>query len=311
MLYGPYKGFRDWLITTAMATYNHKYYCQWFYNSKEINAVLKKNYIKEVDEDTDSSLIDFEKKYGHLNEYERQILIHKKKELYKIIRFTVNGEQAYLAAIYDPSKIKVGLSKNIGYSGEYAVDIAKRHNALVTINGGGFLDPNYNSNGSTPVGITISEGKIISDYATNNYAVIGFNNDNVLMITKGINAHQAINMGYRDAVTMNPVLIVNGKPSFIRGNGGWGRAARTAIGQREDGIVLLLVVDSNVTRTNGASMVDLTEIMQNYGAINAANLDGGTSAVMIEKGELISDPINSAGKHKTRPIPTVFMVTKE
>ena len=310
LLYGPYNGFRNWLVTTAMSTYKHKYYCQWFYSEDEINRVLDDNYIKENEEATDASLIDFEKKYGHLTEYDKKILIHKKNATYKIIRFTVNGQKAYLAAIYDPSKISVATTKSIGVSGEYAVDIAKRNKAVLAVNGGGFFDPNYTSNGSTPIGVTISNGKIITDYPTRSYSVIGFSNDNVLMINRSINAQQALDLGYRDAVTMNPVLIVNGTPSFIRGNGGWGCAARTAIGQREDGIVLLLVVDSNVTRTKGASMVDLTEIMQNYGAINAANLDGGTSAVMIEKGVLISDPINSAGLHKTRPIPTIFMVKK-
>ena len=57
-------------------------------------------------------------------------------------------------------------------------------------------------------------------------------------------------------------------------------------------------------------MVDLTKIMENYGAINAANLDGGTSSVMVEHGEIINDPIDSTGAHKTRGIPTIFMVKK-
>ena len=96
---------------------------------------------------------------------------------------------------------------------------------------------------------------------------------------------------------MAPFLIVNGKPSFIKGNGGWGIAARTAIGQRKDGIVLFLVVDSNYNRTKGATMADLVDIMQKYGAVNAANLDGGTSSVMVVEGEMINDPIDSANRH--------------
>ena len=53
-------------------------------------------------------------------------------------------------------------------------------------------------------------------------------------------------------------------------------------------------------------MDDLIEIMQNYGAYNAANLDGGTSSVMIVKGEMINDPIDSTGAHKTRFVSTGF-----
>ena len=107
------------------------------------------------------------------------------------------------------------------------------------------------------------------------------NNDNKLVLIKQATAAKAKSMNVRDGVSWGPFLIVNGKKSFMKGNGGWGYAARTAIGQRSDGIILLLVVNSNSTRTKGADMVNLTEIMSNYGAVNAANLDGGTSSVMI------------------------------
>ena len=57
---------------------------------------------------------------------------------------------------------------------------------------------------------------------------------------------------------------------------------------------------------SGADMTDLTEILLDYGAYNAANLDGGTSTAMVVKGELINDPIDSTGAHKTRFISTGF-----
>jgi exopolysaccharide biosynthesis protein len=187
--------------------------------------------------------------------------------------------------------------------------MAQENNALLAINGGGFVDYNYNSNGNMPIGITISNGKVITNSAYDSVGgTIGFTKDNVLVLLRGKTAQQALDMGIRDAVTMGPFLIVNGKASFVKGNGGWGYAARTAIGQRKDGIVLFLVVDSNETRSKGADMIDLTTIMQNYGAINAVNLDGGTSSVMVENGSLINDPIDSTLAHKTRPVASAFIV---
>jgi len=121
-------------------------------------------------------------------------------------------------------------------------------------------------------------------------------------------AQQAINNGIRDAVTFWPFLIVNGKSSFVKGNGGWGTAPRSAIGQRQDGIVLFLVIDGRMVGRPGADMFDLVEIMQRYGAYNAANLDGGTSCGLVVNGELINDPVNGSGKHKTRMIATGFIV---
>lgn len=328
LLYGPYNGFRDWLISTAMSTMNHQYLCKWFYNDKEISKSLGSNYIKEVDEDTDKSLIKTttkEEKYA--NEYEEQVLKRDKKAKYKIINLTINGQKAYLAAIYDPSLVKVAVTSSIGRYGQYVTKMAEDHNALLGINGGGFYDPGYNSTGGSPTGITISDGKIVTNNTYGTYSqgggIIGMTNDNVLVLMR-TTAQKAIAAGVRDAVTWGPFLIVNGKKSFIKGNGGWGYAARTAIGQRSDGIVLLLVVDSNSTRTKGADMVDLTEIMSNYGAINAANLDGGTSSVMVlpKKEALkynsscndnycyINDPINGSLKHKTRAIATSFIVAE-
>lgn len=313
ILYGPIDNFRTWLITTAMATMNHQHYCKWFYSDAVINRVLGQNYVGNDGMSTDPSLITFDKVTSYANEYEREILERDEDDLYKIIRFKVNGCDAYLAAIYDASKISVGVSKYVGVGGQYIYDMAKQQKAVLAINGGGFYDPGYNSNGANPLGVTIADGKIVTDdaYASNNGGLIGFNLANQLVLMRDANASEAIDAGVRDAVTMGPFLIVNGKMADIKGNGGWGVAARTAIGQRKDGIVLFLVVDSNEFRTKGASIKDLAEIMERYGAINAANLDGGTSSAMVENGELLNDPINSALEHKTRGIPTIFKVKEK
>ena len=337
LLYGPNDRFRNWLITTAMQTMNHQYYCKWFCSEDTINEVLGSNYVEESGESTDTSLIEkVEEKYrkdSYENEYEKQILDVDNDIKYQIIELDVNGCKGYLAAIYDPSKVKLAVTQSLGTRGQYVTTMADTHKALVAINGGGFSDPGNSSAGGTPTGITISDGKIITNgqYGTNNQGggIIGFTNDDVLVLLKNTTAQQALDMGVRDAISWGPFLIVNGKPSFIRGNGGWGYAARSAIGQRADGIVLLLVIDSNATRTKGADMVDLAEIMQNYGAINAANLDGGTSSVMVMPKAIaqseynapckdyrnetycaINDPIDGDLKHQTRPIADAWVVVE-
>lgn len=311
ILYGPYDGFRNWLITTAMGTMNHQYYCKWFYSNDFINEVLGSNYIDDNGAETDADLVDHKESTKYANSYEKEILERKKGTLYKVIEFKVNGCNAYLGVVYDASKISVGYSKWLHKSGQYIYDMAKEQNSVLTINGGGFKDPGQSSKGADPIGVTISNGKVITNERTGGaYGVIGFNKNNTLVLRQSTDAYKLINEGVRDAVTMAPFLIVNGKPSFIKGNGGWGIAARTAIGQRKDGIVLFLVVDSNYNRTKGATMADLVDIMQKYGAVNAANLDGGTSSVMVVEGEMINDPIDSANRHRTRGIPTIFKVVE-
>lgn len=312
LLYGPYNGFRDWLITTAMTTMTHQWIAYLFYDEHTINAVMASNRVDEIQEDTDTNAIvvgvseEPEKVYE--NEYERAILEKEhESDTYKIIEINGKGYSGYLAAIYDPSKVKTLVTSKIGTSGQYLTTMAKNNKAVVAINGGGFDDPNYSSNAANPLGITYSKGKLMTSYY---YAgaggIIGFDTNDKLVLSSKCTEQSAKSLKIRDAVTCGPFLIVNGKKSGVVGNGGWGTAPRTAIGQRKDGIVLFLVVDGRTIKRPGADMDDLIEIMQNYGAYNAANLDGGTSTAMTVNYELINDPVDSSGAHKTRFISTGF-----
>lgn len=315
LLYGPYSGFRDWLITTAMTTMTHQYFATWFYDEETIDAVLAKNTVIESSTPTNTDLIEIvdygNKEITYENEFERQILENPNNEDYKIIEIEGDGYSGYLAVIYDPSRVHTVTTKYLNSRGEYLVDMAERVDALVAINGGGFIDPNFNSNGATPVGITISHNVMLTSSSWNGSGgIIGFTQDNVLVLGK-YSSSQVKSLGIRDAVTFGPFLIVNGEASEVLGNGGWGSAPRTVIGQRKDGIVLFLVIDGRTLTKPGADMDDLIEIMQNYGAYNAANLDGGTSSVMVVDGEIINDPIDSTGAHRTRWIASGFYLAPE
>ncbi len=319
LLYGPWNGFRDWLVTTAMTTMNHQYFATWFYDDQTIDHILSRNRVIESSTPSNPDLIeikDYEEEEPeeivYANEYERQVLEKDpNNDDYKIIEIKGDGYQGYLAVIYDPSRVHTVVTSKLGSRGEYLVDMAKDHNALVAINGGGFVDPNFNSNGSTPLGITISNGELKTQASYNGAGgIIGFTKDDKLVLGK-YSLSQVQSMGIRDCVTFGPFLIVDGVSSEVLGNGGWGDAPRTAIGQRQDGIVLFLVLDGRRAGMMGADMDDLIEIMENYGAYNAANLDGGTSSVMAINGEMINDPIDSTGAHKTRWIATGFILAPE
>lgn len=343
ILYSPYDKFREWLITTAMGTMNHQHYCKWFYNNEQINYVLSQNYVIESEEDTNPELIKQEIEEqteeqinqeieSNYNEYEKELLIHEEGQAYKIVKFEVNGADAYIAAIFDPSKVRLEVTNQIGVLGEYVTKMAERNNAIMAINAGGFVDVGNNL-GESPNGITIKNGEIVTNneygVTTQSGGLIGLTNDNVLMLLKNKTAEEALTMGIRDAVTWGPFLIVNGEPTFVSGNGGWGKAARSAIGQRQDGTILFLQVGSNAVRTTGAGMVELVEIMQRYGAYNAANLDGGTSSVLALRRDeainnwgatchdyftkyacAINDAIDSAGIHQTRYVADAWIVVE-
>lgn len=322
LMYGPYNGFRDWYITTAMTTMNHQYLATWFYSSEAINEVLNRNKMVEVDAITDPTLVTTTAATGKItyaNEYEKAVLEKDPSHPdYKIIEIKTSKYTGYLAVIYDPSSVQTLVTNKLKKEGQYLTDMANDAGATIAINGGVFTGLStsseelnsqelaYGGAGGSPQGITISNGKVITNTSyTGVGGLIGFNEDNKLVLGK-LTLKQAQNLKVRDAVTCGPFLIINGEASKVVGNGGWGTAPRTAIGQRKDGIVLMLTIDGRRATMPGATMEDLLKIMQNYGAYNASALDGGTSTAMVENGKLVNDPIDSTGSHATRPIATGF-----
>lgn len=312
LFYGPWDGFRNFWITSAMTTMNHQYLATWLYSDETIQKVLANNQIVEIDEVSDSDSIKIRKysaKTIYKNEYEKAVLTKDPgNDLYKVIPVSGTSYQGYLVAVYDPSRISVATTKYLGKYGESITTVAKRENAIIAMNAGGFYDPDWNSNGALPHGTVISNGKVVSDYedARVGGGFICFTKENKLILGK-MTKEEALAKGCRDAVEFGLYLIVNGKSSFIKGNGGWGIAPRTAIGQRKDGIVLMLVINGRIPSSIGADLVDLTEIMENYGAYNAANLDGGSSSELVINQKIVNTPV-AGGVNGLRDMPTFWIV---
>ena len=318
LLYGPYSWVRNTLITTAMTTMSHQYLAEWFFSDEYISEVLANNYIVEINEDTNPDLIDiedFDNSNKYASKYEKDIFEGvDESTIYKKIEVKGIGYDGYIIAIYKPEKVKIAVSSKLGTEGQTVKTMAKNNNALITMNASGFYDPTWSGNGAIPHGTVIKDGRIIYDYtdAQVGGGFIGFDKDNKLILGR-MTAKQALAKGMRDAIEFGPFLIVNGKPSFVKGDGGWGIAPRSAIGQRADGIVLFAVINGRNYKTGvlGIDMVGLTELMQNYGAVNAANLDGGTSSALLEGDKLINNPISSTGNQGVlRRIPTAWIVTE-
>lgn len=311
LFYGPFDSFKEFWITSAMTTMNHKYLATSIYSDKYIQKVLQNNSIIEVDEITNPDEIKF-RKYTttiYRNQYEKEILQKDEgNDLYKVINISGKGYQGFLVAIYDPSRIHIATTKYLGQTGESILTVSERENAIIAMNAGGFYDPDWNSNGALPHGTVFSNGKIVSDYNDANVGggFIGFTNENKFVLGS-MSKDEAVKMGYRDAVEFGPFLIVNGKRSFVKGNGGWGIAPRTAIGQRQDGIVLFLVINGRLANSIGADMIDLCDIMENYGAYNAANLDGGSSSELVINGKIVNTPV-AGGSNGLRNMPTFWVV---
>lgn len=298
--------FKRFFINSAMTSMNHQFLAYILYDENTINEVMLSNYVLEVTEEINLDKIKIGK-FINNNKYDKEILNREDDSVYKIIKIKNKKYVGYLTVIYDPNNVDLAVSSKLGIMGESVNTMVKNNKALLGINGGGFEDIEGFGNGSRPYGVIIKDNKIIWNNSGGYGNLIGFNNDNKLYITKK-DASIALKNGMRDAIDFGPILILNGKSSKVVGDGGWGIAPRTAIGQRKDGIVLFLVIDGRIPGYSmGADMNDIIEIMKRYGAYNAVNLDGGASTTMSVKGKLYNKP--SAGeKYGGRKVSNAWVV---
>ncbi len=224
-----------------------------------------------------------------------------------VLQFNEKNYVARLIRVKDPSRVKLGLCKNFMVNGSYGEklpDMCARLGATAGINAGGFVDVGGVGSGNFPTYLCVNNGEILyADPKLSTYNVIGFNEDNVLVLGN-FTKQQIIDHKIRDAVSFKPFLIVNGQRAGFYGISG-GEDPRAAIGQTADGTVLLLTIDGRQAGMIGGNMRTITDIMWEYGAVTAANLDGGSSTTMVINNQLINKPCGPAG---ARYLPNGWMV---
>lgn len=298
--FGPSNTARNLFVNSAMESSTGKFMATMFLSDEKIAQIRKDNSVVASDDITDTSLINI-----GTNETDTADGDDNDEDGIQIIDISNDTYKGKMMIVKDPSRVTVGISGQYGasYSGKTVMDMAMNYDAVAAVNGGGFEDNNGVGNGGTPIGLVISDGELKYGSAGSSYEVIGFDNNNNLVVGK-MTASEALSRGVRDALSFGPILIVNGQASQVNGSGS-GLNPRTAIGQRADGAILLLVIDGRQVNSLGASYADVIDVMLEYGAVNVANLDGGSSSLMYYKGEYIN---SCASLYGPRNMPTSIIV---
>lgn len=192
------------------------------------------------------------------------------------IMLVKSPDQVYLATSTDEfSKDKPGTRINA------AIETEK---AAAAINAGAFYDDGTANPvvGSIPLGLVYSQGQCVWDYGMPpEGGFAGFDQNGVLIVAKDLTKAEADALGIRDGCEFGPALIINGEINQAAYEKNSGMNPRTAIGQRADGTVIFVVVDGRQSGSLGATFGDMIDIMVEYDAINACNMDGGSSAIML------------------------------
>lgn len=197
---------------------------------------------------------------------------------------------AQVMIVRDPSRVYLGMSTKEGFStsipGKRINQAIEDEGAIAAINAGAFNDDGTTGSyvGSLPEGLMYSQGSCVWKTGAPPNGITGFagfNEDNVLIVhTDNIKEAQAEELNIRDGCCFGPVLIMNGEVNMeAYAVSGWN--PRTAIGQRADGAVIFVCIDGRQASSVGGTYADVIDIMLEYGAVNACNMDGGSSTVMM------------------------------
>lgn len=299
VFYGPSETACDLLVNSLLETSAAKFVPHLYFSEEEVAEIVARNAVVVPEESTDTSLvvIDTTVPEDPGEEY-RDI------ELREVSGPTYKG---WMLIVRDPSRVSVAVcSKPMGGTfGKYLDEMIEEYGAVAGTNAGGFEDVNGTGKGGTPIGVVYADGELLWTKTDGYYdTLVGFDTDDKLVIATGISAEESKSLNLRDAVTFGPALVVNGEAAVIKGSSS-GLNPRTAIGQRADGAVLMLVIDGRQVNSLGASLSDLINVMLEYGAVNAANLDGGSSSKLYYEGKYINDGVAVTGK---RRLSTAFIV---
>ena len=279
-------------VGTAMTTFHHHYLATWFVPEAKINEITSSNVVDDTDVHSNVELINpvkHETVDDEAEEEKKYVAEGYRKlssgvYLKEVTGSTSSGKYVgYLMLCTDPSRVKLVDTDRQCTCGATVAMMMENSGAIAGINGGGFNDgANFDSNGGSPYGIIIEDGEVVCPRSGSggSYRMVGMTQDNRMVLKSG-SVEWALENGIRSAVSAEYFLIVDGQGTITSGDGGWGIAPRTALGQRETGEVIFLVIDGRqLGYSIGADLLSLQEILLEEKCVNAAMMDGGSSSVM-------------------------------
>lgn len=281
-------------VQTAMTTMNHQYLATWFMSADEINAIMKE---MEVENNEDSIL--------HEVELPAKTDNNPKENVIKVDKISGDTYVGFVMTISDPSKLKLVDARKKS-TGTQLSEICKKNNAIAGINASGFEDPDGNGDGNKLNEPCIIDKELLYGEKGVVYSWIGLTEEGELVLGK-YTYEEAIDIGIVSGLQFGPYIIVNGHNQITKSNAG-GLHPRMAIGQKKDGTIIFVCIDGRQPGYSlGATQLELQNIFERYGAYNAANLDGGSSATMVYDGKRVNKTSTPMGE---RYLPNAFIVEK-
>ena len=306
LLKGPSPELRDSFVMTMLQTRRFGFIPHVFLTDEEVTEIFNSHFEYSSAVKTDPSLITINTEKPDPNQGPQPDaygLVDEDGDGVIVVEVKKKGFVGTMMVVKDPSRVFVGKPDVYGGYGMTLDALCEKYDAIGGINGGAFFDEDGGGTGGFPDGLTIVNKEVFM-VGMSERTFVGFTEDNILFVG-GIDRTGAEAMHIRDGVSFGPALIVNGQGAYDKFMES-GINPRTAIGQRADGAVLMLVIDGRQMHSVGCSFGDVRDVMFDFGAVNACNLDGGSSTVMYYNGEIINSPSSASGTSRTLPDAFLF-----
>ena len=318
---------RNLMASTIQETGQLKFVNKIFLSTEEIEEITNKNSMGTLDAEVDLGMI---RVGGDAESVEAGTEGEPAEEFdingFELVEISGRTYLAKMMIVNDPSRVKLTTIFDGSWKeyGKTLDELVEGGNYLGGINGGEYQSDS--NKGGQPKGLVVCDGEIQYNNPQQGDVMVGFNRDNILIIRDvgGMSAASlkdlVTELDIRDAVTFKDIadgddnhftkLIINGESIALSGNGS-GANPRTVIGQKADGTVLLLTTDGRGAGGHlGATAADIISIMQEYGAVNVANLDGGSSSCMYVDGEWEQTSVTLYYSNASWRLPLAFVVER-
>lgn len=210
--HGPSESAKELFATTILETGQLKFLANVFLSKDELQKIVDKNSLQDMDDEVDKNLINTEG--------------NKEKELIEIHNVSGDGFEGTMMVVNDPSKISLATTYPWGEYGKELGVIVDEAGAIAGVNGGIYYSSG--NKGGRPYGVTVSNGEIQDiTLGWSGLYLIGFDENNLLRIIslEGMNKSAVEKMvkeeKIRDAISFQEEssdannhfvkLIINGK----------------------------------------------------------------------------------------------------
>ena len=184
--------------------------------------------------------------------------------------------------------------------------IAKNANAVLAVNGDYY--------GARTAGYVIRNGVLYRSKANRNAEDLVIYRDGSFEIVNEsqITAQELLDNGAWNVFSFGPALLVDGEIAVDSGDE-VGRAMasnpRTAIGIVDELHYLFVVSDGRTNASEGLSLKELAQVLQDLGAKTAYNLDGGGSSTMVFQGQVVNNPTTNGKRISERSVSDIVCIT--